>query len=112
MFDIGWQELFLIAALALIIVGPKDLPRALRAVMKGIKKIRALASEFQSGVDDMAREVDLEEIKNNNSDLKSEKRDIILKSFSKKARIINKKNLSTVEIKRQDKLAKEFGDCK
>ncbi len=55
-----------------------------------------------SGLDDINEKeiIDgfIEEIKNNNSDLKSEKRDIILKSFSKKARIINKKNLSTVEM--------------
>ncbi|MBL94019.1 MAG: Sec-independent protein translocase protein TatB [Alphaproteobacteria bacterium MarineAlpha3_Bin5] len=63
MFDIGWQELFLIAVLALIVVGPKDLPRALKTVMRGVKKIRELATEFQSGVDDMAREADLDGIK-------------------------------------------------
>ena len=55
-----------------------------------------------SGLDDINEKeiIDgfIEEIKNNNSDLKSEKRDIILKSFSKKARIINKKNLSTIEM--------------
>ena len=62
MFDIGWQELFVVAVLALIVVGPKDLPRALKTVMRGIKKIRELANEFQSGVDEMAREADIDDI--------------------------------------------------
>ncbi len=63
MFDIGWQELFIVAVLALIVVGPKDLPRVLKTVMALVRKGRAMAGEFQSGIDDMVREADLDDFK-------------------------------------------------
>jgi len=64
MFDIGWQELFIIAVLVVIVVGPKDLPRTLRAIMGWVRKARTLAREFQDGVDDVVRQADLEDTKN------------------------------------------------
>ena len=64
MFDIGWQELFIVAVLIVIVVGPKDLPRTLRAIMGWVRKARVLAREFQDGVDDVVRQADLEDIKN------------------------------------------------
>lgn len=63
MLDIGWQELFIVAVLALIVVGPKDLPRALKTVMHYVRKARGLAREFQSGVDEMVREADMDDLK-------------------------------------------------
>lgn len=63
MLDIGWSEFFIVAVLALIVVGPKDLPKALRAVTKVMRKARGLAREFQSGVDEMVREAELDDIK-------------------------------------------------
>jgi len=63
MFDIGWPELFLIAAVTLVVVGPKEIPHVLRNVMGWIKKARGLASEFQSGVDEMVREAELDKLK-------------------------------------------------
>ncbi|MBL6933181.1 MAG: twin-arginine translocase subunit TatB, partial [Rhodospirillales bacterium] len=60
MFDIGWQELFIVAALGLIVVGPKDLPRALRTVMGLVRKGRLLARDFQDGLDEVVREADLD----------------------------------------------------
>jgi sec-independent protein translocase protein TatB len=65
MFDIGWQELFIVAILALIVVGPKDLPRALRTIMGLVRKARMMASDFQAGLDDVVREADLDDMKNN-----------------------------------------------
>lgn len=64
MFDIGWQELFIAAVLALIVIGPKDLPRAIRAVRNVIRKLREMARDFQSGVDDMVREAELDDVRN------------------------------------------------
>ncbi len=64
MFDIGWQELFIVAVLGLLVIGPKDLPRALRAMGKWVRKARALAREFQGGLDDVMREADLDDVKN------------------------------------------------
>jgi len=63
MFDIGWSEMAVIALIALIVIGPKDLPRLLRSVGHWTRKARGLAREFQSGVDDMIREADLEDAK-------------------------------------------------
>jgi len=63
MFDIGWQELFIIAAVALIVVGPKDLPRVLSQITKYIRKARGIAREFQSSIDEVVRQADLEEIR-------------------------------------------------
>ena len=63
MFDVGWQELFLIAVVALIVVGPKDLPHVLRGVSRFVTKARAMSREFQSGLAEMAREAELDEIK-------------------------------------------------
>jgi len=63
MFDIGWQELFIVAILALIVVGPKELPRVLRTVMGVVRKARMMARDFQDGLDDVVREADLDDMK-------------------------------------------------
>ncbi|WP_419901486.1 Sec-independent protein translocase protein TatB [Kiloniella sp.] len=61
MFDIGWSEMMVVAVLTLLIMGPKELPNTLRSVSKWIKKAKGLAREFQSGVDDVIRESDLQD---------------------------------------------------
>jgi len=63
MFDIGWQELFVLAVLAIIVIGPKDLPRAIKAITHWIRKARGMARDLQDGFDDMVRESDLDDIK-------------------------------------------------
>ncbi|PIW28447.1 MAG: twin-arginine translocase subunit TatB [Rhodospirillales bacterium CG15_BIG_FIL_POST_REV_8_21_14_020_66_15] len=63
MFDIGWQELFIVAVLAIVVIGPKDLPRAVRTVMRAIRKLRSMAGEFQAGLDEVAREAELDDIR-------------------------------------------------
>ncbi|MDO8840308.1 MAG: Sec-independent protein translocase protein TatB [Parvibaculum sp.] len=63
MFDIGWSELLVIAAVAIIFVGPKDLPRMMRTVGQYVAKVRAMAREFQSSFEDLARETELEELR-------------------------------------------------
>ena len=50
-----------IALIALMVLGPKELPQAMRAASKWVRKARSLAREFQSGIDDMIREADLED---------------------------------------------------
>ena len=61
MLDIGWSEMAVIALVALMVIGPKELPHALRAAAKWVRKARNLAREFQSGIDDMVREAELED---------------------------------------------------
>ena len=63
MLDIGWQELLVIGALALIVVGPKDLPTLLRSCGQWVGKIRGMAREFQRTMDQAAREADVANLK-------------------------------------------------
>lgn len=62
MFDIGSTELLLTAIVAIVVIGPKDLPRALYKVGQVVGKARSMARHFRSGVDAMVREVELEEL--------------------------------------------------
>ncbi|WP_119303241.1 Sec-independent protein translocase protein TatB [Dongia deserti] len=61
MFDLGWSELLIIGVVALVVLGPKELPNALRTVSNLTKTARKLAGEFQSGINDIVREADLED---------------------------------------------------
>jgi sec-independent protein translocase protein TatB len=63
MFDIGWSEMAIIALVALLVFGPKELPNALRTGAKWMKTARKLAREFQSSVDQLVKEAELEEAK-------------------------------------------------
>ncbi len=63
MLDIGWSEMLVIACLAIVVIGPKQLPGALRAVGYWLGKARRLAREFQGHVDDMIRESEMDEVK-------------------------------------------------
>ena len=62
MFDIGGWEFLIIVVVAILIIGPKDLPGMIRSVAGWVRRARELASEFQSGIDDLAQEVELEKI--------------------------------------------------
>jgi len=70
MFDFAWSEIMLIGAVALIAIGPKDMPAAIRTVTGMIKKARRMASEFQTHVDDMVREAELGDVKQAFNDLR------------------------------------------
>lgn len=60
MFDIGGVELFIVGVLALVVVGPKELPKLLRTVGGFVRRVRELAAEFRAGVSDLAAEVERE----------------------------------------------------
>ena len=70
MFDIGWPELIVIAVVALVVIGPKDLPFALRTVGRFVAKARTMARDFQTHVDDMVREAELDELRKKATELK------------------------------------------
>jgi sec-independent protein translocase protein TatB len=62
MFDIGYDELLLIAIVAIIVIGPKDLPLAMRTAGRWIGKVRKVSGHFRSGIDAMIREAEMEEM--------------------------------------------------
>jgi sec-independent protein translocase protein TatB len=63
LFDIGWPELMLIGVIALVVIGPKDLPRAMRVAGYWIRKARSMSREFQNSIDQMIREAELDEMR-------------------------------------------------
>jgi sec-independent protein translocase protein TatB len=63
MLDIGWSEMALIVLLALIVIGPKDLPRVMRTVGQWMRKARGMARDFQSSLDEMIEDDELREAK-------------------------------------------------
>lgn len=69
MLDLGWSELLVIGIVALIVVGPKDLPRMLRTLGQYAGKARSVAREFQRSMDDAARQADIDELREVKKDL-------------------------------------------
>ncbi|MFC3226669.1 Sec-independent protein translocase protein TatB [Marinibaculum pumilum] len=63
MLDIGWTEIVVVAVVTLVVLGPKELPRALKTFGAVMSKARAMAREFQSGVDEMIRESELDDLR-------------------------------------------------
>ena len=62
MFDIGASELLLTVIVAIVVIGPKDLPLALRTAGRWIGKIRRVSGHFRTGIETMIREAELEEM--------------------------------------------------
>ena len=71
MFDFNWSEIALVGIVALIMIGPKDMPTAIRGISTLLKKGRKLAGEFQTHVDDMVRDADLGEARDSFRQLRS-----------------------------------------
>jgi sec-independent protein translocase protein TatB len=63
MFDFAWSELALIAVVALVVIGPKDLPRVMRSAGFWVRKARAVAHEFQGSLEQMVRDAELDDIR-------------------------------------------------
>ncbi len=63
MFNFSWSEIALIVVVALIAIGPKDLPVALKTVAQLLKKARGMAAEFQTHVNELLREADLDDVR-------------------------------------------------
>jgi sec-independent protein translocase protein TatB len=71
MFDIfSWQHIVILLVVALVVVGPKDLPRFLNMAGKWAGKARAMANEFRKSFDEMARQTELDELRKEIEDLK------------------------------------------
>ena len=70
-FGIGYTELVVIALVAIIVIGPKDLPKVLRAFGRTMQKMRGMAREFQGHLDQAMREAGVEDIKKEINNLKT-----------------------------------------
>ena len=70
MFDIGWSELVVIAVVALIAIGPKELPGVLRMVGQWMGKARKMASEFQGQFNEAMREAEMADLKKSFDEVK------------------------------------------
>jgi len=71
MFNFAWTEIALIVVVALIFIGPKDLPVAIKTVTQLIKKARRMAGEFQTHVDELVREANLDEVRSQINEIRN-----------------------------------------
>ena len=81
MFDIGWSELVVIAVVALIAIGPKELPGVLRTVGQYMGKIRRMASEFQGQFQEAMREAEMADLKKSVDEMTDAAKGITEKDF-------------------------------
>lgn len=63
MFNFGWEEILIIVVVALVVIGPKDLPIAIRAIGKWVSKAKSLARDFQDSMTELAKEAELDKVK-------------------------------------------------
>ena len=71
MFDFAWTEIGLIGVVAMILIGPKDMPVAIKTVSDMIKKARRMAGEFQGHVDEMLRDSSLSEVRDSIAEIRN-----------------------------------------
>jgi sec-independent protein translocase protein TatB len=76
MFDIGWSELLIIGIVALIVIGPKELPAVLRTVGQYMTKVRRMASEFQGQFQEAMREAEMADLKKQVDEMTSTAQDL------------------------------------
>ena len=63
MMDLSWSHILIVLIVALVVVGPKDLPRLMRMTGRWVAKARAMADQFRKSFDDMARQSELDELR-------------------------------------------------
>lgn len=63
MMDLSWSHILIVLIVALVVVGPKDLPRLMRTAGRWVAKARAMADQFRKSFDDMARQSELDELR-------------------------------------------------
>lgn len=83
MLDIGWSEMLMIAIVAIVVIGPKDLPRTLRTIGQWIGKARAVTRDLQNSVSDMIADSEIEELRKAGSGIGDfESSDILNQDFT------------------------------
>ena len=79
MFDIGWSELLVIGVVAVVVVGPKELPRLMRTFGHYTGKLRAMASDFQRQFEDAVRDSEIDEVRKAMQDFHAQASDVNLR---------------------------------
>lgn len=106
MFDFGWSELVLILVVALVVIGPKDLPVALRTVGQWVGRARRLAREFQSSIDDVIRESELQDLRKQvDKAARTDVKDSVLKAVDPDGEI--KEAFAPLEVSSPDEVTKD-----
>lgn len=88
MLDIGWPELAIVGLIALLVIGPKDLPAALQTLGRWVRYARGIGRELRQGIDELAREAELDDLR---KDVQS------LRASGSPRNILNEKVLDTVD---------------
>ncbi len=117
MLDIGFPEFLLISFVLLIVVGPKDLPKVLRSITSFIRKIKSMASQFHSGIDDLANEAEISDLRkevnkidkkslidDHVGDIKELEDDVNVKSIKKDVNNIKNVNSEKIDKKSNSKI--------
>jgi sec-independent protein translocase protein TatB len=73
MIDLSWSHILIVLVVALVVVGPKDLPRLMRTLGRWMAKARAMADQFRKSFDEMARQSELDELRNEIEALRRER---------------------------------------
>lgn len=73
MMDLSWSHILIVLIVALVVVGPRDLPRLMRMTGRWVAKARAMADQFRKSFDDMARQSELDELRNELEALRHER---------------------------------------
>jgi sec-independent protein translocase protein TatB len=76
MFDISWTEFLLIGVVALIVIGPKELPTVMRTMGQWTRKVRGMATEFQNQFQEAMREAEMSDLKKQVDDMARDVKDI------------------------------------
>ena len=71
MLDIGWTEMFVVAVVAILVIGPKESPRALRTAGQWARKARNAAREFQNSIDEMVNQAELDELRKSANEIRN-----------------------------------------
>ncbi len=101
-FGVGYTEMFVIAVVAIIVIGPKDLPHVLRALGKTVAKMRGMAREFQGHLDSAMKDAGLDDVRKEFNNLKT--------MTSNTIEPVKKDNSAAEAKKQEDDFKKLFGD--
>jgi sec-independent protein translocase protein TatB len=107
MFDLGWLEFAIVGLVMILVLGPKELPHAMRSIARFMRKARRLASEFQGHMDDIIREADLDDVKQTMKSIKNQNVNALISDTVDPTGELKKEIDGTIEDARR-----EMGDIK